>query len=168
MTTRHENEALGLIGVLKLLEAVLILVVAFGALKLMHHDVAADAEEWIAAMRIDPHNEHIHWFIEQLGFVDDRRLKQISAGSFIYAALRLTEGIGLILRQRWAEYLVVIATGVFVPLEIHEILERTSLLRLAVLAVNLAIMWYLIVTLRRTGKHAHQPQQAIDPGSGDH
>ena len=89
-------------------------------------------------------------FLEKLGVVDDRRLEQISAGSFIYAGLRLTEGIGLLFNQRWAEYLVVIATAILIPLEIHEILRRVSFPRIAVFVVNVAVMCYLIANLRRT------------------
>lgn len=150
MPSHKRNEALGFIAVLKLLEGMLILVVAVGALKLLHHDVAGVAAEWISAIRIDPRNEHIHWLLDKLGVVDDRRLEQISAGSFIYAGLRLTEGIGLLFKQRWAEYLVVLATAIFIPLEIYEILRRVSLPRIAVFVVNVAVMCYLIANLRRT------------------
>ncbi len=43
--------------------------------------------------------------------LDDRKLKAIGAGTFFYAALLLTEGIGLLLRRRWAEYFTVIVTA---------------------------------------------------------
>ncbi len=56
---------------------------AIGALELLHHDVATVVAEWIAAMRIDPHNEFIHMLLAKLGFLGDQRLKQISAGSFV-------------------------------------------------------------------------------------
>ena len=154
MTSPKTTDVLWLIAAFKLLEALLILVVAVGALKLLHRDVGSVVADWITALRIDPQNEHIHWLLSKLGFLDDRRLKEIGAGSFVYAALRLTEGIGLLFRQRWAEYLVVIATGLLIPLEIHEIFRRVSVPRIAVLAINLAVVWYLIINLRRTSDRA--------------
>ena len=147
---RKQNRALLLIGALRLLEGLLVLAMAIGALKLLHRDVAALAADWIAAMRIDPHNEYIHSMLAMLGFLDDHRLKQISAGSFVYATLKLSEGGGHLYEKRWAEYLTVIATGVLVPLEIHELINHASLPRAAVFVANAMVVWYLVINLRRT------------------
>ena len=149
---------LRLIAVFKLLEGLLILVLAVGVLKLLHHDVAGLASEWITALRIDPHNEYIHWLLAKLGVLDDHRLKQISAGSFIYAAVRLTEGVGLLFRQRWAEYLIVIATGLLIPVEVSEIVRHASAAKILVFAINVAVMWYLVVNLLRARSQALSPQ----------
>ncbi|HET7296266.1 MAG TPA: DUF2127 domain-containing protein, partial [Gemmatimonadales bacterium] len=81
-----------------------------------------------------------------------RRLKEISAGTFFYAALLLTEGTGLLLARRWAEYFTVIVTGSFIPLEVYELAKRITLTRLSVIGINVAIVWYLVVRLRREGE----------------
>lgn len=150
MMSEKNTNVVRLIAAFKLLEAFLILVVAVGALKLLHQDVAGVVADWITALRIDPQNEHIHWLLAKVGFLDDHRLKQISAGSFVYAGLRLTEGVGLLFRQRWSEYLIVIATGLLIPLEVHEILRHCSVPRISVFAINIAVVWYLVTNLRRT------------------
>lgn len=61
----------------------------------------------------------------------------------LYAALEATEGIGLAMRRRWAEYLTVLATGVLIPLEVVEVVRRTTPLRLGALLVNVVIVVYL-------------------------
>ena len=61
----------------------------------------------------------------------------------LYAALEGTEGVGLWLRRRWAEYLTVIATGLFIPYEVVEVLHRHTLLRVGGLALNVAVVVYL-------------------------
>jgi uncharacterized membrane protein (DUF2068 family) len=157
MTARNNSKTLWIIAAFKLAEGVLILFVAVGVLKLLHHDVAAVVADWISALRIDPHNEYIHWLFAKLGVLDDHRLKQISAGSFVYATLRITEGIGLLCRQRWAEYLVVIATGLFIPLEVYEILKHASAPRIFVFVINLGVMGYLIANLYRTRRKDSPP-----------
>jgi uncharacterized membrane protein (DUF2068 family) len=74
---------------------------------------------------------------------------------FIYSALFLTEGLGLVLRQRWAEYFTTISTGLFIPLELFEIgrhlyeRHRVSPTPVYLTAINLAIVVYLIYRLRR-------------------
>jgi len=78
-----------------------------------------------------------------------RRLRAISAGTFLYAGLLLTEGVGLLRRRRWAEYFTVIVTGSFIPLELYELTRRISLIRFVVLAVNVAIVQYLLAVLGR-------------------
>ena len=154
MAASEKNDrVLRLIALLKLLEGLLILGMAVGVLKLLHHDVAAIVTDWITVLRIDPHNEYIHLLLTKLGVLDDHRLKEISAGSFVYAALRLTEGTGLLFRKRWAEYFTAIATGLLIPVEIHELVVHASLPRGAVLVINVAVVWYLVAMLRRTRGH---------------
>jgi uncharacterized membrane protein (DUF2068 family) len=152
--SQKKDRTLRLIAVLKLFEGVLILAAAFGVLKLLHHDVAAIAADWIAALRIDPENQYIHLLLAKLSGLNDHRLKQISAGSFAYSALSLTEGIGLLARKRWAEYVTVIATGFLIPLEIHELVVHASPPRAIVFAINVAVVLYLVVRLWQTREQA--------------
>jgi uncharacterized membrane protein (DUF2068 family) len=60
-----------------------------------------------------------------------------------YALIELTEGIGLAMRRRWAEYLIVFATGLLIPYEAWEVVHKVTLLRVAGLALNIAIVAYL-------------------------
>jgi len=69
-------------------------------------------------------------------------------GSFVYAAVLLTEAAGLWLGRRWAEYFTIIVTGSFIPLEIYEVSKRFAVSRLAIIAVNVAIVAYLVHRLR--------------------
>ena len=100
-------------------------------------------------------------------------LEEISVGSFFYAALLLTEGTGLLLRKRWAEYFTVIITASLMPLEFYELIEKFTLTRVAVIILNAVIVWYLIVQLRRyraahhlIGQQFHAGSQAVDGRSG--
>ena len=60
-----------------------------------------------------------------------------------------TEGIGLLLRRRWAEYFTIIMTALFIPLEIYELIERLTLTRVVVLVINSVIVWYLVERIRK-------------------
>jgi uncharacterized membrane protein (DUF2068 family) len=72
------------------------------------------------------------------------RILEIAIAGFLYGGLEAFEGVGLLLRRRWAEYLVLLATVVFLPVEIRELVLRPSLFRLLALVVNLLIVAYLI------------------------
>ena len=73
----------------------------------------------------------------------------MSIGTFIYAALFLTEGTGLAFKKRWAEYFTIITTGSFLPLEIYELVRHATVAKGVALAVNIAVLVYLIWELRR-------------------
>lgn len=68
-----------------------------------------------------------------------------------YALLETAEAVGLWMRKRWAEYLTAVATAGFLPFEIREILDRVTVVRIAALVINLAILIYLVVAKRLFG-----------------
>jgi len=70
-------------------------------------------------------------------------LTVLAVAALLYAALEATEGVGLALRRRWADYLTVLATGVLIPWEVIEVFRKVSFLRVGALAVNVAIVLYL-------------------------
>ena len=67
----------------------------------------------------------------------------LGLSAILYAALEATEGIGLAMRRRWAEYLTVIATGILIPYEFYEVLRRPTLFKVGALALNIAVVGYL-------------------------
>ncbi|MGI8746596.1 MAG: DUF2127 domain-containing protein [Bryobacteraceae bacterium] len=143
------------IALFKLLKGVLLVIVGAGALKLLHKDAGEAAMHWIDMLRVDPDSRFIHALLAKVLLIDDHKLKEISAGTFFYAALLLTEGIGLLMRKHWAEYFTVVTTALLMPLEIYEIVERASVMKFLVLGVNAAIVWYLVAKLMRDRKESH-------------
>jgi uncharacterized membrane protein (DUF2068 family) len=143
--------ALILIGVYKLLEAIALIFVAIGLHRYLHRDLSEPLLHMVRALRMDPDNHYIHLFLTKALSISPKQIRELSLGSFIYAGLRLIEGIGLVLRKRWAEYLVVIITAVFIPLEIYELYRRFTPIRTGVLLANVAIVLYLGRNLRRYG-----------------
>ncbi|MBJ7608682.1 MAG: DUF2127 domain-containing protein [Candidatus Dormibacteraeota bacterium] len=68
----------------------------------------------------------------------------IAIGAIAYGVLELTEAVGLLMRRRWAEYLVLLATVAFLPLELDELIRHLSVLKVLTVTINLAIVWYLV------------------------
>ncbi len=65
-----------------------------------------------------------------------------------YFVVETIEAVGLWKERRWAEYLTVIATAGLLPFEIHELIDRVTVLRIGALVVNVAILVWLV-----TAKH---------------
>uniref|UniRef100_E6QKP7 Uncharacterized protein n=1 Tax=mine drainage metagenome TaxID=410659 RepID=E6QKP7_9ZZZZ len=146
--SRRRNRWLELIAAYKLLQAMLLISVGFGALKLMHKDIADVLANLVTEMRFNTDGRLISFLLDRAAAVDDPMLRRISVFVFVYAALGLVEGVGLWLEKRWAEYLTAIITASFLPLEIVEILHRVTWFRLGLFAANLAVLVYLVGHLR--------------------
>jgi uncharacterized membrane protein (DUF2068 family) len=69
----------------------------------------------------------------------------------LYAVVLAFEGVGLWLAKRWAEYLTLVETGVFVPFEIYELTHSVSALKVLALVINLAVVLYLLIRKRLFG-----------------
>jgi uncharacterized membrane protein (DUF2068 family) len=145
---RESNRILVLIGSLKLFKAAVLVAVSIGALRLLHRDLVSTAMHWIDILRVDPENRYVHRLLEKIFNVTPKQLKELGIGTFLYAALFAVEGIGLLLRKRWAEYFTIVSTSLFIPLEIYEIFHHFTITRVVVTIVNLLIVWYLVLRIR--------------------
>jgi uncharacterized membrane protein (DUF2068 family) len=67
----------------------------------------------------------------------------VAIAAIAYAVLEGTEGVGLAMRRRWAEYLTVIATGLLIPYELYEVIRHVTLFKVGALLLNLAVVGYL-------------------------
>ncbi|MDQ2974840.1 MAG: DUF2127 domain-containing protein [Acidobacteriota bacterium] len=137
-----------IIGAFKLLKGLLLLAIGIGALSLLHENVVATVTNWANVLGVDPDNHFVNKLIAKLWTVDEKKLVEISAGTFFYAALMFTEGVGLLLRKTWAEYFTIFATASFMPLEVYELVKHFSITKIAVILVNAVIVWYLIQRVR--------------------
>ena len=151
---RRRAVALRLIAAFKLTKGLLLVVLGVATISLRHRDVTEILGTWVDQLHLDPGGRLVHGLLMHTADLHARRLVAIGAGMLVYAALLLTEGCGLLLRGRWAEYLTVVATGALVPLELYEIARRPTWTRLAVLAVNIVIVWYLLIRLRERSEAA--------------
>jgi uncharacterized membrane protein (DUF2068 family) len=89
-------------------------------------------------------------------------LTWVAIGLLAYALVELTEAVGLWLLKRWGEYFAVIATSFGLPIEIYELTERITVVRVAAFLVNVALVVYIVVSKRlfgvRGGRAAHDAQ----------
>jgi len=103
--------------------------------------------------RVQALSRAIHRVVAAITHLDEKDFEWLRAGMFAYAAVFIVEGVGLWLSKRWAEWLTVVVTASFVPIELYEIFEKATVLRVLSLLVNLAIVVYLVARrLRERGR----------------
>ncbi|MGA3088108.1 MAG: DUF2127 domain-containing protein [Terriglobales bacterium] len=137
-----------LIALFKLLKGVLLIAVGMGALHLLHKDLASVVEHWVALLGLDPGNRYVDRALQKVGNLTPNQIKRFGVGSFIYAGLFLTEGVGLWLLKRWAEWFSVIITSSLLPIEVYEIHRHPSPIKVLVLILNIAVVGYLVYRIR--------------------
>ena len=82
--------------------------------------------------------------VVRFGTASTRTRDALALGAILYGALEVFEGVGLLWRRRWAEYLVLIATSAFLPVEIDELLRHPTPVKAIALLVNIVIIAYLV------------------------
>jgi len=140
---------LALIATFKLFKGLLLVGLALATLKLVHGDVEEAVASWARHLHLRPEGRVVSAVLERVGAMPTRTLETAATGMLVYAALLITEGIGLFLRKTWAEYLTIILTGAFIPLEIYELVRHVTATRVSVVVVNVAIVAYLVARVRR-------------------
>jgi uncharacterized membrane protein (DUF2068 family) len=98
--------------------------------------------------------------------LDSRTLGYLAVGLAAYAVIEIIEGTGLWLLKRWGEYFAMVATSVFLPYEIYDLVGKVTALRVAAFVVNLALVAYLVIAKRlfgvRGGKRAYEERLRED------
>ncbi|MFA6179763.1 MAG: DUF2127 domain-containing protein, partial [Candidatus Methylopumilus sp.] len=84
--------------------------------------------------------------------ITEPRLLALASGALFYVALRWIEAYGLWYGRKWASLLGIISAGLYVPLELAEMVSHPSWLNTGLLVINLAIVAVLWRNLRH---HRH-------------
>ncbi|MEV5747262.1 DUF2127 domain-containing protein [Actinoallomurus sp. NPDC052308] len=87
-------------------------------------------------------------------------LTWFAVGLLAYAVIELVEAVGLWLGKRWGEYFAVVATSFGLPVEIYELTDRVTAVRIGALVINVGLVLYLVISKRlfgvRGGKEAFE------------
>ena len=117
------------------------------ALLTRSRSVVSLVRQWVAELDVNPERRLIprllSTVLRPIGGFSSRTVLIIGIGAVLFGLLELTEAVGLARRRRWAEYLTVIAGCIGIPLEVGEVLNRQTPVRIGILLINVAIVIYL-------------------------
>jgi uncharacterized membrane protein (DUF2068 family) len=123
-----------------------------------NHDLP-DIRALYRDLGFDVNNSRLLGLIHESLTLTPRTLTYLAIGLAAYALIELVESVGLWLGQRWGEYFAMVATSVFLPYEIYELVGKITWLRVTAFAINLLLVIYLVWTRRlfgfRGGKAAY-------------
>ena len=149
------------IAVFKLVKATLLVAGGCAALGLLEPRTAHAITHWAMELAADRHSHVLDMLITRVVDVDERTLRVLSVGSFLYSLLFYVEGVGLLYDKPWAEYLTIFTTAGLIPFELYELSRRVTIVKTAVLVANVAIVAYLAWRVSQNGGNARQPARAV-------
>ena len=141
--TRHGALGLRTVAVFEAAKGLLVLVAGFGLLSLLHRDVERTAIALVHGLHLNPARHAPRIFLEAAARMTDGRLWLLALGAVAYSSLRFAEAFGLWRARAWAEWLAIVSGGLYLPVEVYELLHRPTVLRALVLGANAVIVAYV-------------------------
>ena len=149
MAQRSHQAGLAAIAVFKFMKGALLLLTGIGLFKLMHAEIATWFSLLLEGLHVNADSRFIHALVLK---VDELQPHTVLVAGIIglgYAGLLLVEGVGLWLELAWAAWLTVLSTSLLLPVELYEVAKQVTILRVGALALNLAVVLYLILQLKQ-------------------
>ena len=126
------------------------LIAGFGLLSFLGRDNEEFAEQIIRHLQLNPAKHYPQIFITAMSRMSDSHLVVLAGFAAVYAIVRFVEAYGLWNERRWAEWLAALSGGIYVPIEIYELMHRVTWVRCAALGVNLVVVGYMVWLLTET------------------
>jgi len=151
-------------------KGLVVLAGAYGIFRFRAHQDAVQRAFHEDLPLLRPLADKIGWNLDDSAIVHTLRsviearsntLLWLALGLILYGGLQIVEGVGLWLLKRWGEYFAVVATSLFIPVEIYELTEKVTWLRIAALIVNIAAVLYIALSKRLFGlRGGHRAYEA--------
>src|SRR5208283_3225530 len=156
---------------IKLIKGVALLLLALGVFSLAHKDLSDVFDQFLRWVHLDPERRFFQDIGDWLDTITPTNVRVVASGTFLCGLFLIVLGLGLAFRAKWAIWLAIGESAFFIPVEIFELvrhrrLEASGQLRpelfphpkiglAIVLALNVAIVWYLLKNRKRLFRHHH-------------
>ena len=128
-------------------KGILVLAVGLGLLGFIHRDLQQLAEHVVMHLHLNPSARYPRVFLMFASRLDGADLWAVAGGALVYSGLRLLEAVGLWKDRSWAKWLGATSGGIYIPVEIFEAARKATATRLVLLALNVAVVAYLLWNL---------------------
>jgi len=137
-------------------KGLLALAAVCGIISLRHTDLHAATDAFLLRHGVNPERHYTRLFIESVAKATNHHVGEIAALGLAYALIRLAEGYGLWQGKHWAEWVAVVAAGLYLPLEFQHFAHHAKLLNAGVIFFNIVIVLYLarLLNQQRVKRHA--------------
>ena len=149
-----------------LTKGIVFLILALGVLGFLHKDVDQIIGRWISSLGVSLENVHVAALLARLDLVTDHQLRVLSGITFLFSGLFIMEGVGLFFRKRWAEYLTIVVTASFIPVELFESIKNFGPAKFILLIMNVVIVGCLLWILKKNPKSTKPNRSPLFTSTG--
>jgi len=141
-----ENRAAGLrvVAIFEASKGILVLLVGLGVISVVHHSAQDAGEALVQHLHLNFLREHPRILIYAATHLDDAHLRLLAGIALVYSAIRFIEAYGLWQMRNWAEWFAIVSGGIYLPLELYELVHHVTALKAVILLVNAGIVAYLV------------------------
>jgi len=150
MKNRRKNrssKALYAAAIFEAAKGLLVLVTGLGIFHFIHHDLHAIAAQILEHLHFHPASHNPLIFLDALAHLNNWQLWTLAMSALLYSLVRFTEAYGLWRERQWAEWFGFLTGGMYIPLEVYEVIERVTWPKVLVLTINVFIVAVLATIL---------------------
>ena len=127
----------------------LVLTAGFGLFRLLHRDAEHVAIQLYRHLHLNAAKGHARIFVQLLSDLSSTKLWLLASLAATYSCVRFIEAYGLWHNRAWAKWLAALSGAIYVPFELYELYIGPTRLKLAALALNIAVVAYMAYSIRR-------------------
>jgi uncharacterized membrane protein (DUF2068 family) len=155
----HSRGGLRVVAIFEATKGLLVLFAGFELLAFIHKDLHLATEQLVRHLHINPARHYPRIFIDAANHLNDVQLWVMASSALLYSIVRFVEAFGLWRQRQWAEWFALLTGGMYIPIELFEIMRGVTWPKATVLTVNAAIVIYMAYVLYRSRekrKHARK------------
>ena len=133
----------------------------------MHSHLQDLTENLLYHLHIDFDRRFGHMLLNAATTINDARLWTIGAAIGSYVSVRFIEAWGLWNRRVWAEWFALLSGALYLPWEFLKLVERVDWDRVAVLVINLGIVFYMAYIRIREYRGSELARERVLAASGN-
>jgi len=150
--TKHSDDYIRIAAVFEAAKGSIVLATGFGLLLFIHKDLHVVSEQIVRHLHLNPARHYPTIFIDVIDHITDPQLFALALAAFLYAMVRLVEAYGLWYHRQWAEWFGFLTGGMYIPVELYELVRGVTAIKLAIFIINLMIVVLLGTALQQSRK----------------
>jgi uncharacterized membrane protein (DUF2068 family) len=153
ISRNHSKDGLRVVSIFEATKGLLVLLTGCGLLEYVHRDLHLAAEQLVRHFHLNPASHYPRVFIDLADHITDGELWIMALSAMLYSVVRFVEAYGLWLQRQWAEWFAVLTGGMYIPIELFELIRKITWPKVTVLGVNAVIVAYLAHILYHSRRH---------------
>ena len=161
------DHALRAVAVYEACKGILVLFAGLALFSFIHQNIQFTAEQFVGHLHLNPAKHLPRIFIEASRHLTDARMLLLALAACVYSSMRFVEAYGLWFAKRWAEWFALLSGSVYLPIELYELVKSVTWVKMVFISINLVIIFYMVVMLKRSGTRHGNNERALDAIGAD-